>query len=748
MKRYLPAHAIGGAALCLAFVALNSSAAPDESTSQAADTLFEQKIRPVLEGTCFKCHGGEKVRGGLRVDSRAALLKGGDSGPALVAGDAERSLLIQAIRYTHEDIKMPPGKPLPAPVVADFERWVKSGGPWPKQAPKLAAKKASQRWAFEPIPKVQPPPDPTGWSASPIDQFIRTKLQKHGLSPVPPADQHTLIRRATFDLIGLPPTPAEIDAFLADDSPDAFVRVVDRLLASPHYGERWARHWLDVVRYADTAGFEADETYRGAWKYRDYVITSLGADKPFDRFLQEQVAGDELWPDDPEARIATGMYCVGPALAESAMVSNQLEYEWLTDAADTTGAAILGLTLGCARCHDHKYDPITQRDYFALQAIFAASDRPFPEKIRLVRIKTLNGLLSETPVPNALLNDPRCTVYTEAKNGLHLFHRAEPLTVHRLHRGELSKPREVAEPGLPAVLVASGKTQFSDLPASKRRAAFTHWLTSANNPLTARVLVNRVWGWHFGQAILRTPNDFGAQGEPPTHPELLDWLARDLMEHGWSLKRLHRQIMLSRTYQMASVAEGKGLQEDPQNRLLWHFPRHRLEGEAIRDAMLACAGTFNPKPFGPPVVPALSGQELAGLFDSKGKWPVTKNVAEHTRASIYMLVRRTFVYPMFAAFDPPEVMVSCPQRPRTVVPAQALTLLNSPLVHEQAEAFAIRLQAEAGDPARVAARAWRLAFGRDIRPAELQRALAFLQKQSLAELCLVLFNANEFIYVD
>src|SRR5262249_9708698 len=290
-------------------------------------------------------------------------------------------------------------------------------------------------------------------------------------------------------------------------------------------------------------GFEADHLYPSAWRYRDYVIRSLNAGKPFDRFLQEQVAGDELWPEDKDAVLATALYCVGPALGESAMVANQLEYEWLTDAADTTGAAFLGLTFGCARCHDHKYDPLTQQDYFGMQAVFAASDRPFPEKIRPTRIKALNGLLAEVPVPKELLNDPRCTVRTEERVGWRLFHRQEPLTVHRLRRGELSKPREAVGPAVPAVLRAAGHAPGSGGGApSQRRAALARWLTAPDNPLTARVLVNRVWGWHFGQALVRTPNDFGAQGEPPTHPELLDWLARDFVEHGWSLKRLHRLI--------------------------------------------------------------------------------------------------------------------------------------------------------------------------------------------------------------
>jgi hypothetical protein len=348
-----------------------------------------------------------------------------------------------------------------------------------------------------------------------------------------------------------------------------------------------------------------------------------------------------------------------------------------------------------------------------------------------------------------------------------LFHLQQPLPVHLLHRGELSKPREIMAPAFPAALVdATEPTTIAGVAPIKRRAALAQWLTSPANPLTARVLVNRVWGWHFGQAIVRTPNDFGAQGEPPTHPELLDWLARDLVQHGWSLKHLHRRIMLSSTYQMKSVAGGSALalalKVDPQNRLLWHFPRQRLDGEAIRDALLACAGNLNLKLSGPPVVPPLSAQELTGLFDTKAKWPVTKDVSEHTRRSVYLLVRRTFVYPLFAAFDPPEVMVSCPQRPRTIVPTQALTLLNSPLAAQQAAALARRLLKESGDePARLLARAWRLAFSRDITQVEGERGLGFLQKRTaalagssspgeaaLAELCLALFNANEFVFVD
>jgi hypothetical protein len=615
---------------------------------------------------------------------------------------------------------------------------------------------ADKPWPFEPVKQVEPPRDDSGWSANAIDRFIRAKQREHGLHPAGPADKRALLRRVTFDLVGLPPTPEDIDAFLADDSPEAWARVVDRLLASPRYGERWGRHWLDVVRYADTGGFEADPGYPSAWKYRDYVIRSLNADKPFDRFLQEQVAGDELWPKDPDAVLATALYCVGPVLPESAMVTNQLEYEWLTDAVDTTGAAFLGLTMGCARCHDHKYDPIRQKDYYALQAVFAASDRPFPPKVREVRIKVLNGLLSDGPIPIAKLNDPRCTVLTEVQSGFHLFHLSKPREVHRLHRGELNKPREVVAPAFPTFLLHGRGHELTGVRTEQRRTALAKWLTSSENPLTARVLVNRVWGWHFGRAIVATPSDFGAQGEPPTHPELLDWLSRDLIAHGWSLKHLHRLILTSSTYRMSSVADSASAGADPENRFLGHFPRRRLEGEAIRDSLLSCAGTLNTKAFGPPVVPPLDSQELSGLFDARGKWPVTRDTSEHTRRSVYVLVRRTFLHPLLASFDPPEVMTSCARRMQTVVPTQALTLLNSPLAREQANAFARRLLKECGaSTEKQVTRAWLLAFGRSPTTSEMDRALAFLQKSSdavpeavLADLCLALFNVNEFIYVD
>jgi hypothetical protein len=611
-------------------------------------------------------------------------------------------------------------------------------------------------WSFKPLAKVTPPDNSV---TDPIDAFILTGLREKSLTPAPPADKLALLRRARFDLTGLPPTPQEIASFTHDNRSDAFARRIDQLLDSPEYGERWGKHWLDVVRYADTGGFEKDHLYPSAYKYRDYVIRSFNADRPYDRFIEEQIAGDELWPDDKDALTATGLYCVGPAVDEAAMMSTQLEYEWRTDSVDTTAAAFLGLTAGCARCHDHKYDPISQKDYYSLQACFANSDRPWPQALRLLRIKGLNGLLSDTPVGKEYLNDPRCTLFTEDKTGFHLFHRDKPLEMHILHRGQLNTPQEPVSPAVPEVLATTEtKKSMADATDDTRRAALAKWIASPDNPLTARVIVNRVWAWHFGEGLVRTPSDFGNQGEPPTHPELLDYLAADFIAHGWSIKHLHRQIMLSAVYQRSSIASAQSAQLDPENKLLSHFPRQRIDGESIRDAILSCAGTLNAKRYGPAIVPPLGTEELAGLFDAKSKWPTTKDAKEHTRRSVYLLVRRTFVLPMFASFDAPDLMASCPRRFQTTVPTQALTLLNSPFVRDQAKAMSKRLADDCGDElSKQIAEAFELCFARPVTKEESDKATAFVkdrtdsthdQRSAVAELCLALFNANEFVYVD
>jgi hypothetical protein len=660
----------------------------------------------------------------------------------------------------------------------------------------LAGDEASQRWAFQPIRAVVPPQQPSsGGIKSPIDAFILAKLEQARLKPVPPANRLTLLRRASFDLIGLPPSPQEIESFLKDNRREAYPELVERLLASPHYGERWGRHWLDLTRYADTGGFEKDLAYPNAWRFRDYVIRSFNSNKPFNRFIQEQIAGDELWPDDPEATVATGLFTIGPVSQDSALMSTQLEYEWLTDAADTTGAAFLGLTMGCARCHNHKYDPISQQDYFAIQAIFAASDRPYPAAVREHRLKGLNGILADVPIPQELLQDPRCTIKTDDQVSARLFHRDALMQIHRLKRGELSRPLEVVEPALPAIFAVDKKLFDAEtVPPTQRRAVLAKWLVSPGNPLTARVLVNRVWAWHFGHGIVRTPSDFGAQGERPTHPELLDWLARDFIDHGWDMKRLHRLILLSATYQMqSSGASQHALDSDPENRLLCHFPRRRLDAEAIWDNLHAAAGTLNLKQFGPPVMPELSKEELSGLFDEKS-WKATKDPAESDRRGIYLFERRTFLFPILDAFDPPDVMTSCPRRFETTVPTQALALLNSAVAQSQARQFARRLQADCeGKLEKIPARAWLLAFNRPITREEKARVLEVIRKReaalrkslnpdnsstasasnlqsneristsgpssrdtplepwletALTEFCLALINANEFVFID
>ena len=662
----------------------------------------------------------------------------------------------------------------------------------------FAGEDSTQRWAFQPIRAGTPPtPSANAWIKNPIDAFVLARLEQQDLKPAPAASRLTLLRRASFDLTGLPPTPQEIGAFLKNNPAEAYQELIERLLSSSHYGERWARHWLDLARYSDTGGFEKDLRYTNAWKFRDYVIRSFNSNKPISRFIQEQIAGDELWPDDPEATVATSFFAVGPVSQDSALNSTQLEYEWLTDATDTTGAAFLGLTMGCARCHNHKYDPISQRDYFAMQALFAASDRPYPDAVREHRVKGLNGILADVPIPKQLLQDPRCTIQTDDSVGARLFHRDLPMEIHRLKRGELSKPLEVVEPALPAIFAADKKLfDPAARPPNQRRAVLAKWLVSAQNPLTARVLVNRVWAWHFGQGIVRTPSDFGAQGEAPTHPELLDWLARDFTDHGWDLKRLHRLIMTSATYQMQSGAVSRhAIELDPENRLLSHFYRRRLDAEAIWDSVHAVAGTLNLKQFGPPVLPELSKEELSGLFDEKS-WTVTQDPSEFTRRGLYLFERRTFLFPMLDAFDPPDVMTSCPRRFETTVPTQALALLNSAVAQTQARLFAHRLRADCGGKLqKIPARAWLLAFNRPITRPEKERVLEFFRQRqaalsqtahfsepptaavasardlnpgstnnspllspdirpepwletALTEFCLALFNANEFVFID
>jgi hypothetical protein len=717
------------------------------SPSFAANVDFTRDVLPILSSRCFPCHGPDagKRKADLRLDVRDAAV----TAKALTPGRPAESNLISRVSADDDDGRMPPaktGQRLAGAEVRLLRDWIEQGAPY------------SEHWAFVPpkrpaLPNVRD----TRWPRSPIDAFVLERLETHKLRPAEPASREVLIRRATLDLTGLPPTPEQVAAFVADRSPSAYERLIDRLLASPHYGERWGRHWLDVARYADSGGFETDIVYANAWRYRDYVVRSFNADKPFARFVGEQIAGDEIIPNDREALVATGLYAIGPVLEEAKMVAGKLDYDWLTDAADTTGSAFLGLTFGCARCHDHKYDPISQRDYFGLQAIFATSD--------LCDFNADGSLLKEHV---ALTKTEKQFDAARKKSGhakrpvdydeydeipiRGLRRRSQPYEVRLLKRGELESPREAVAPALPAKFATDGATVLAP---SAARKSLADWLASDRNPLTSRVIVNRVWQWHFGQGLVHTPNDFGTRGERPTHPELLDWLAVDFVENGWSLKRLHRRIMLSAAYQMSSAVGRETLRQDPDNRLLTRFQPRRVEAEAVWDSIRAVAGTLDHRMYGLPIGPPLDSRELIGNYR---KWPAGLPEDANRRA-VYVVVRRSFRFPALSAFDLPENVASCGQRDCTVVANQALALVNNRGVREQAAAFAARLLRETdGTAEAVAARAWLYAYGRTITPGELCDALTFLRANeksnvtegrlvTVAELCAALFNTNEFIYL-
>jgi hypothetical protein len=674
-------------------------------------------------------------------------------------------------------------------------------------------------WAWKPSTR---PPVPTVHGpqpASPIDHFIRARLDAGGLTPAPPATREHLIRRVTLDLIGLPPTPEEVRAFVDDPSSDAWAKVIDRLLASPHYGERWGRHWLDLARYADSNGYEFDEPRPDAWRYRDYVIRSFNADKPFDRFVLEQLAGDEAFPTDRDARIATGFNLLGPDMTDASDQA-QRRHNTLTDMTDTAGLAFLGLTIACARCHDHKFEPLPQTDYYRLLAFFTpaefrrdlsiATDRQkadhdaksgdYLAKTRPIRdaIAALEGphraklfeaklaklsaeaqaahrtppdkrtggqqeLVAETErkvvvttaeIAKAMTADERAEL-TKLQDHLKAFDalKPPPLPVAMgladragpppktllLERGELSRPAAEVRPGFPTIL--GGKDVAAD---GSRRLELAKWVASPDNPLTARVIVNRLWQHHFGRGIVGTPSDFGVRGERPTHPELLDYLATELVAGGWQLKRIHRLILLSDTYQQSAEVSPEAVLKDPDNRLVSRMNRQRLEGEAVRDALLAASGRLNPKASGPGV--ALTG--VAGPGGGAKPVPATTDPSEHVRRSVYLFQRRNRRDPFLEAFDLPDSNLSCPKRERSTTAPQALALLNTNEAADAAKALAGRLEREAKTDSERVERAYRLVLGRSPSVKERERAVAFLSTSPLSELCRALFNLNEFIYMD
>jgi len=852
-----------------AVLALGGLARGQEPVDPEGVEFFESKVRPVLVDRCYSCHSAkaEKLKGGLHLDTRAGLLRGGDEGPAIVPGDPERSRLIRAIRYADEDFRMPPKGRLTAEQVADFEAWVKRGAPDPRTGTTPAPVRPDRHWAF------QPPRDPAvpdvkrrDWPKTPIDRFILARLEERGLRPAPPADRRTLLRRATFDLTGLPPTPEEIAAFEKDGD---FGRVVDRLLASPRYGERWGRHWLDVARYADTKGYSFGETrFAYSWAYRDWVIRAFNEDLPYDRFLLLQIAADRVLPAGDRDLAAMGFLTIGRTFLNNV-------HDIIDDRLDAVFRGTQALTIGCARCHDHKYDPIPTRDYYSLHGVFASSREPddLPlagepkrtpayeaycqertqreEEVRKFRDTRGAELLAELRRPTTIaeylvaatemrdLSDlelrpeakrrklnpavlPRWWFFLRQAVGeadplfaewhaatgqppssLHdaasrlagviasredvmrrvlfdpvpsienlfypdggpirkrpkdavdlLFGEADakklrdlqnkvrdlefthsgappramvleddavPVTPRVFLRGNKASLGEAVPRRFLAVLSGPDRRPFSD---GSGRLELARAIASRENPLTARVLANRVWLHHFGAGLVRTPSDFGLRSEPPSHPELLDWLACRLVENNGSVKSLHRLILLSGVYQQRSEGDPEAAKVDPENLLLWRANPRRLDLESMRDSLLAVAGRLD-----------LSMGGRGG------------DVISSRRRTVYATINRQSLQGLFRTFDFASPDLHAPQRHTTTVPQQALFLMNSPFALEQARALAGRT-ATGEDPARRIDRLYRLVYGRGPTERETVLGKGFVETGAWEQYAQVLLQSNEFMYVD
>jgi hypothetical protein len=924
-------------ALAISLVAFSSGPVWTAEPSPAELRFFETHVRPVLATRCYRCHAAEKQKGGLRLDSREGLLAGGDSGPVVVPGKPQESLLISAVGYADEALQMPPNEKLPEREIEPLRQWVLQGAAYPDIAAS-PADDGGDFWSFQsPRDPSVPSVKDSNWPRSPLDNFILAELERRALSPAPAADKPTLLRRATYDLTGLPPTPDEIDAFLADDSPNAFATVVDRLLASPHYGPRWGRHWLDVARYADSNGMDENVALGSAWRYRDYVVAAFNHDKPYDEFLQEQIAGDLLPPTDVAAvkhqrLIATGFLAIGPkVLAE--VDEKKMEMDIVDEQLDTFGRAILGLTLGCARCHDHKFDPIPTRDYYALAGILRSTktlehanvsnwiEMPLPlspeEEQAIGRreaaiaaleaaIKTLSGTrrgvaaakdlpgivvddrdakrvgqwqlsqfngsyigdgylhdlnqekglktltflpqlaqaglyevrLAYTPASNRATNAPVTVVSADGEKLVRINERVEPPLEGRfvslgefhfevngqgfvivaneatdghviadavqflpvgtdLQRSALADPQSVdpqraaaelkqlerdlkqlklAGPTRPKVMTVAEEKEVGDTSVHIRgnvhnmaervprgflgaasngpsppipdhesgRRQLAEWLAQPDNPLTARVLVNRVWHWLFGAGLVRTTDNFGTAGEPPSHPELLDYLARRFIDEGWSIKKLVRRIVVSHAYRLSTAADGPARAADPENRLLAHAPRKRLDAESLRDAMLALSGQLDRTAGGRTITPGVTadyGYQQGGH-----------------RRSVYMPVFRNALPDIFQAFDFADPSTVTGVRTQSTTPQQALFFMNHPFVADCSRRAAAMLLAMPGlDDGDRIERSYRQALARRPTASEVSIALRFVESMSSrgappldawSQYWQALFASLDFRYVD
>lgn len=924
-------------------VAVASHQAMAESSARVD---FDKQIAPILIANCVECHNADLAEGGLSLVDGTAARAGGDSGQGIQPGDADSSLVLQRVR----EGTMPPEAHEPRPTKEEIQliaQWVSQGAEWPEQRTlslyeyTTAHRAGEDWWSLQPVERPEvPAADPHDWGRNDIDAFVLQQLTVAGLEPSPEADRRTLVRRVYFDLIGLPPTPAEVAAFLADTRDDAYERLVDRLLDSPHYGERWARHWLDVVRFGESNGYETNGLRPNAWHYRDYVVRALNDDLPYDRFVVEQLAGDQIGAD-----LATGFLVGGPHdIVGIKNIEGQLQQRAndLDDMIAVTSTTFLGLSANCARCHDHKFDPITQREYYSMQAVLAGVGhgerdiRPEDYEERLRREKQLRGQLAKLnrrlidfdpaatttapseparPAVNALSNgdrfepvemrfirftilatnasepcidelevwsaeaEPRNVAlaslgsvasasgtYANGSSSIHqldhindgrygnrrswisnedgqgwvqielpepvvvdrvLWARdregvyadrlatqykievatepgqwktvatshdrspyappeegetetaqqpeedperaalvaqkqqiesalpltstfkaycgtfSQPPATHLLYRGDVMQPQDEVVPGGFSA-VADGFDLPADTPESQRRLALAKWIASADNPLTTRVIVNRLWHYHFGQGIVATPSNFGFQGRKPTHPELLDWLASELVARQWSLKQMHRLIVCSSTYRQASTPRGAAQRVDAENRLLWRYPVRRLEAEAIRDAMLTTSGVLDLKAGGPGYDAFAPNGNYVKVYEPKQEWGPAE-----WRRMLYQTKPRMEQDATFGAFDCPDASQIAPNRSVSTTALQALNLMNSPFVMQQAGLFAERLEREAADDARAQVDlGFQLAFGRPPDQAERQESLEFVSQYGLVAFCRALFNANEFVYIQ
>jgi mono/diheme cytochrome c family protein len=681
------------------------------AAGQSARVDFARDVRPVLAEHCFRCHGPKKQEGGLRLDVRRRAMQGGDSGPAIVARKGGELLL--RVTSADDEKRMPPsGKPLSDTQVAALRAWVTLGAPWPDE---LAGKEAYEdHWAFRPVAR---PPVPAvkdrSRVRSPVDAFVLARLEAKGLALSPEADRRTLIRRLHLDLLGLPPAPRDVEAFVADTAPDAYERLVARLLASPHFGERWGRHWLDLARFAESDGYENDAVRPNAFRFRDWVIDAFNRDLPFDQFTEEQLAGDLLPGATSWQKAGTGFH--RNTLHNSAASGDREEFRTraVKDRTDTTGTAWMGLTLGCAQCHSHKYDPLTQREYYRLYAFFNGTDN------------------ADVPVPGG-----QAPVLREVKRTTH---------VHR--RGNFLDRGEEVGPGTPAFLpplMGRGK-------APPDRLDLARWLVDPRHPLTARVEVNRVWQHLFGQGLVPTPENFGTNGEPPTHPELLDWLASEFVRAGWSRKALLRTVLLSSVYRQSSATRPDLAKLDPGNRLLARQGRFRVEAEVVRDLALAASGLLDRKIGGPSIVPPFPEGMPTGQFSAEGmKLPG----GDRHRRGLYIHTQRTLTFPMLATFDGADGNQPCVRRDRSTTPMQALTLLNDPVFIECARALGARLRREAKDQDERLRLGFRLCLGRPPSAEELavlndlvrqQQKLRASEEAVWGGVARTLLNLDEFI---